>query len=81
MKISKQSRRDAKQLFRSCATDGLLDGSEVVKKIRAAVSRQHEIRLAEVILLRPTGLPRTTSGKVQRRLCRELFLANRLKKW
>ena len=61
--------------------DSVLDKAEVIAKIRAAVWREHHIRLAEVILLRPTGLPRTTSGKIQRQLCRELFRANRLKKW
>ena len=36
MKISKQSRREAKQLFRSCAKDGLLDENRarlVVKRL------------------------------------------------
>jgi F-type H+-transporting ATPase subunit delta len=36
MKISKQSRRDAKQLFRSCVMDGLLDENrarQVVKRL------------------------------------------------
>lgn len=61
--------------------DGFLDRAEVIRKVRSAVSREHQIRLTEVILLRPAGLPRTTSGKIQRRLCRELFLADRLKKW
>jgi acyl-CoA synthetase (AMP-forming)/AMP-acid ligase II len=61
--------------------DSVLDKAEVIAKISAAVWREHHIRLAEVILLRPTGLPRTTSGKIQRQLCRELFRANRLKKW
>lgn len=63
------------------AADGFLDPTEVIGKVRSAVSHQHQIRLADVILLRPAGLPRTTSGKLQRRLCRELFLADRLKKW
>lgn len=63
------------------AEDGLLDRAEVIREVRSAVSKEHHIRVAEVILLRPAGLPRTTSGKIQRRLCRELFLANRLKKW
>jgi acyl-CoA synthetase (AMP-forming)/AMP-acid ligase II len=63
------------------AANGFLDRAEVIRKVRSAVSREHQIRVAEVILLRPAGLPRTTSGKIQRRLCRELFLANRLKKW
>jgi acyl-CoA synthetase (AMP-forming)/AMP-acid ligase II len=63
------------------AADGFLDRAEVIRKIRSAVSREHQIRVAEVILLRPAGLPRTTSGKIQRRLCREQFLADRLKQW
>jgi acyl-CoA synthetase (AMP-forming)/AMP-acid ligase II len=60
---------------------GFLDRAEVIRNVRAAVSREHQIRLAEVILLRPAGLPRTTSGKLQRRLCRQLFLSDQLKKW
>jgi len=35
MKISKQARRDAKELFRSCRDDGLLDEA----KVRQAVAR------------------------------------------
>ena len=35
MKISKQARRDAKELFRSCVRDGLLDEN----RVREAVSR------------------------------------------
>jgi acyl-CoA synthetase (AMP-forming)/AMP-acid ligase II len=60
---------------------GLLDRAEVIRKVRSAVSREHQVRLAQVVLVRPAGLPRTTSGKVQRRLCRELFLTDQLKKW
>ena len=43
MKISKQARRDAKQLFRSCQVNGLLDEA----KVRQAV--------AQVIAVRPRG--------------------------
>jgi acyl-CoA synthetase (AMP-forming)/AMP-acid ligase II len=60
---------------------GQLDAAEVVRAVRAAVSAEHQIRVADVILLRPAGLPRTTSGKVRRRRCRELFLAAGLKTW
>src|SRR5438270_10720896 len=34
MKISKQARREAKQLFRSCVADGLLDESRVRQAVR-----------------------------------------------
>ncbi|MEI6393945.1 MAG: F0F1 ATP synthase subunit delta [Verrucomicrobiota bacterium] len=43
MKISKQASRDAKQLFRSCRADGVLDEA----KVRLAVQ--------EVIALKPRG--------------------------
>ena len=58
-----------------------LDGGDVVRAVRSAVSAEHQIRVAEVVLLRPAGLPRTTSGKVRRKQCRELFLAGGLKTW
>lgn len=60
---------------------GQLDGTEVVRAVRSAVSAEHQIRVAQVVLLRPSGLPRTTSGKVRRRRCRELFLTGTLKRW
>jgi acyl-CoA synthetase (AMP-forming)/AMP-acid ligase II len=60
---------------------GQTDRSEVVRAVRAAVSAAHQIRVTQVILLRPAGLPRTTSGKVRRRRCRELFLTDKLKAW
>ena len=63
------------------AEPGQLDAAEVVRAVRAAVSAEHQIRVAQVVLLRPAGLPRTTSGKVQRGRCRELFLAGGLKSW
>jgi acyl-CoA synthetase (AMP-forming)/AMP-acid ligase II len=60
---------------------GEIDGTEVVQAVRAAVSADHQIHVERVVLLRPAGLPRTTSGKVRRRRCRELFLADELKAW
>jgi F-type H+-transporting ATPase subunit delta len=44
MKTSKQSRRDAKALFQSCRTNGVLDDAkvrEVVQKVLAAKPRSH----------------------------------------
>ena len=46
--------------------------------LRAAVALEHEIHPHEVVLLRRGGLPKTTSGKVQRRACRERWLAGEL---
>ncbi len=60
---------------------GQLAAEDIVRAVRSAVSADHQIRVTQVVLLRPAGLPRTTSGKLQRARCRELFLAGTLKTW
>lgn len=49
------------------------DLTPVLKAIRAAIVDEYELDPAVIVLLRPGGLPLTTSGKVQRNRCRELF--------
>ncbi|GAB3828965.1 fatty acyl-AMP ligase [Dactylosporangium cerinum] len=55
--------------------------ADVVRAIRELVAVEHQIGLADVVLLRPGGLPRTTSGKVQRRRCGDLLLSGELNAW
>lgn len=52
---------------------------EVIKAIRREVSLQHELPPEAVILVRFGTLPRTSSGKIQRHACRDLFLRDSLK--
>ena len=40
MKISKQSRRDAKVLFRTCTLDGLLDDNRVRQAVQLVIDRK-----------------------------------------
>ncbi|MBI3881442.1 MAG: F0F1 ATP synthase subunit delta [Verrucomicrobia bacterium] len=40
MKISKQARRDAKQLFRGCAVGGLLDENRVRQTVQQVIARK-----------------------------------------
>ncbi len=56
-----------------------LDDSEVVVAIRQTVAADHELDPYAVVLLKTATLPRTSSGKVQRHVCREDYLANRLR--
>jgi acyl carrier protein len=55
------------------------DFDEVARAIRRAIVEQHELDPYAVVLIRQTSLPITSSGKVQRSLCREQYLAGELK--
>jgi acyl-CoA synthetase (AMP-forming)/AMP-acid ligase II len=47
---------------------------EIIASIREAVTREHEIAPREIVLIRTGGLPKTTSGKIQRGVARQMFL-------
>ena len=51
---------------------------KVTEDARRAVSEEHGINPREIVLLRPATLPKTTSGKVRRRACRDAYLAGSL---
>lgn len=46
--------------------------------VREAVTQAHGIRVDVLALVRPGTIPKTSSGKIQRRLCRSLFMGERL---
>ena len=50
-----------------------------MQAIRRAIVEQHELDPYAIVLIRQTSLPITSSGKVQRNLCREQYLADELK--
>jgi acyl-CoA synthetase (AMP-forming)/AMP-acid ligase II len=54
------------------------DVAAVAEAVRQAVADEHEADLHAFALLRPGGIPRTSSGKVRRRDCRSAFLAGTL---
>ena len=51
---------------------------ELEGTIREAVVTEHECVPDHIVLLRPGGIPKTTSGKIQRSLTRQLWLAGAL---
>jgi acyl-CoA synthetase (AMP-forming)/AMP-acid ligase II/alkylation response protein AidB-like acyl-CoA dehydrogenase/acyl carrier protein len=51
-----------------------LDPDAIAADVVSAVSEQHGLEVAAIVLLRPRHLPRTHSGKKQRQLCRRMFL-------
>ncbi|MEU6139748.1 fatty acyl-AMP ligase [Streptomyces sp. NPDC047081] len=52
-----------------------IDVPALVRAVRAAVSARHGLRLADVVLVAPGSVPRTSSGKVSRAWTRERYLA------
>ena len=55
------------------------DHQQIIQAIRRAIVEQHELDPYAIVLIRQTSLPITSSGKVQRTLCREQYLADELK--
>jgi len=49
------------------------DLDAVVRAVRRAVAEEHDVRVYAVVLLRAGGIPKTPSGKVQRRVCEARF--------
>jgi acyl-CoA synthetase (AMP-forming)/AMP-acid ligase II len=55
-----------------------ITGSDIIGSVREAINRNHDVTAREIVLIRPGTLPKTTSGKVQRHLTRQMFLASAL---
>ena len=50
-----------------------VDIDSAIASIRAAVSKHYQLQVYAVLLLKPGSIPKTTSGKIQRYLCRTGF--------
>jgi len=61
-----------------------LDLDAVIGAIRQAVAQMHELQVYAVILIKPRTIPKTSSGKIQRRACHQAFVEGHLnvvKEW
>jgi acyl-CoA synthetase (AMP-forming)/AMP-acid ligase II len=54
------------------------DGADLVRAIRAAVAAEHSVALDDVMLVPPHTVPKTSSGKLQRRACRAMYESGEL---
>ncbi|MEM9216874.1 MAG: amino acid adenylation domain-containing protein [Cyanobacteria bacterium P01_F01_bin.150] len=55
-----------------------LNTTEVIKEIQIALSTEHELDIDGVVLLKTGSIPKTSSGKIQRRACKQGFLEGSL---
>jgi len=58
-----------------------LDLDALRREIRAHVSQEHQLHVREATFVRAGTLPRTTSGKLRRRECRQRYLQRQLTLW
>jgi acyl-CoA synthetase (AMP-forming)/AMP-acid ligase II len=56
-----------------------LDIDDILATIREAVVTEHKVNPAEIVLIAPRTLPKTTSGKIQRALTARLWREGQLK--
>ncbi|MGF1480505.1 MAG: beta-ketoacyl synthase N-terminal-like domain-containing protein [Cyanophyceae cyanobacterium] len=51
-----------------------LNVEEIARAIREAIVYHHDLPIYAIALLKPGGIPKTSSGKIQRRACKQQFL-------
>lgn len=44
-----------------------------IDRVRTSVLRSHDLRVHAIVLTRPATIPKTSSGKIKRSLCRQLY--------
>jgi len=54
---------------------------ELEKIARKALAEAEGLHLDELVLVESGALPKTSSGKIQRKFCQDLYLKGKLKKW
>ena len=54
------------------------DVKELARVVSQRIATEHELQLHGLVLLKTATVPRTSSGKIQRRLCKRHFLENEL---
>ncbi len=63
------------ELERHASSD--LDG--LIQRVRQAINEEHELEPHAIALVGAGSVPKTSSGKLQRRACREMFLSGTFK--
>jgi acyl-CoA synthetase (AMP-forming)/AMP-acid ligase II len=62
----------------ACRLNTVPAGEVLRAKIQSAIAGHHDLRVFEIVLVQPSQIPVTPSGKVRRHLCRDRYLAGQL---
>jgi acyl-CoA synthetase (AMP-forming)/AMP-acid ligase II len=71
--LNRTSKLDSEEVQKS-----INEVKELVQVIRREVYKNHDLQPYKILLLKPSSLPKTSSGKIQRHACRADFLAGNL---
>lgn len=55
-----------------------LDTAAVIEAIRAAIAARHEVEVHAIVLAKAGTVPKTSSGKIRRSVCRDRYLRGQL---
>jgi acyl-CoA synthetase (AMP-forming)/AMP-acid ligase II/acyl carrier protein len=55
-----------------------VDAADVAARVRQRVADEHELSPWALVLVKTNGIPKTSSGKIQRQACRQAFLQGSL---
>lgn len=56
-----------------------VDYKSAFTSVLAEISQKHGLRPLDIVFIKPASLPKTTSGKIRRNECRNLWLSEKLK--
>jgi acyl-CoA synthetase (AMP-forming)/AMP-acid ligase II len=62
-------------------TDLAIDAGAIERVVRGAVASNHDLRVQDVLLLKPGTVPKTSSGKIQRHASKQGYLEGTLEIW
>ena len=51
---------------------------DIINLVKRAILQSYQINLNQIVIVPPKSIPKTTSGKVQRQLCKKLYLEKKL---
>jgi amino acid adenylation domain-containing protein len=61
-----------------CRVKDVSESQLITKSVRLSIVKTYELEPSSIILVKPNTIPRTTSGKIMRFSCRELYLNDML---
>ncbi|MBN4077327.1 aminotransferase class I/II-fold pyridoxal phosphate-dependent enzyme [Sulfobacillus acidophilus] len=51
---------------------------QIISAIRNAVNKNHDLQIHSIVLIKPKAIPKTSSGKIQRHACKNMYKQNQL---